>query len=679
MLSTNEKRDPHCNADCRPRDGAIAYATAGWAVFPVPPGEKKSYKAAKHSDGRRWGLTKNLEEIRANWERWPNANIGIATGVASGFFVIDADTLEGHGVDGIASLRELIAAKGPLPKTRMAESPSGSLHFFFTHPGEGIKIKNSDSELAPGVDVKGDGGMVIAPPSFRNGIAYRWLNDLPIAEPPAWLLDLVKDQIRERPPGGKPETDPAIIAAALAVIPNEDLGWEEWNRIGMAAWRATGGDGEGFAAFDSWSKKSKKYDAHDTVKKWDSYFSSPPDRIGAGTIFHLANEADPGWGNRYDAKLEARLRPVDPKQSDESSKSEQKPPPPRSPIELVRASDIVIRPKSWIWEGHLLRGALELTTGIPGLGKSQVQCHFVGCASAGLKWPNGSPALGPMNVIMVTAEDALDTEVVPRLIAAGANLERVHILKCIRADRMRQRQFLLNEDLLELERVIKQMGEVGLITIDPITAYMGGKMDSHKTTEVRSQLGPLKDFAERTNVALSAITHPPKSASQRAIDHFIGSQAFIASARIGHVVIEETKEEGEGKTGRVLFTNCKHNSHVEMPTLAYRINELTVGQDSATGESIVAPRVVWDEGAVHISADEAVAKKAQPRDEAQKKVQAFLRDLLSSGEPVDEAVIREHGEQRGFTIKQLRTAKEKLGVKSAKDSFNGGWRWVWPM
>ena len=108
-----------------------------------------------------------------------------------------------------------------------------------------------------------------------------------------------------------------------------------------------------------------------------------------------------------------------------------------------------------------------------------------------LKWPDGASAIAPMNVIMVTAEDALDQEVVPRLIAAGANLERVHILKCIKADN-RRRQFLLAEDLDELQRAIKQIGDVGLITIDPITAYMGGKMDSHKTTEVRSQLGPLQ-------------------------------------------------------------------------------------------------------------------------------------------------------------------------------------------
>jgi AAA domain len=78
-------------------------------------------------------------------------------------------------------------------------------------------------------------------------------------------------------------------------------------------------------------------------------------------------------------------------------------------------------------------------------------------------------------------------------------VSNVHILKYIKMDKQ-NRQFLLAEDLVKLEQVIAQIGNVGLICIDPITAYMGGKMDSHKATEVRSQLGPLKDFAERSGV-----------------------------------------------------------------------------------------------------------------------------------------------------------------------------------
>ena len=239
-------------------------------------------------------------------------------------------------------------------------------------------------------------------------------------------------------------------------------------------------------------------------------------------------------------------------------------------IVAVRAADIIVRPLDWIWPGHLLRGAQELLSGLPDLGKSQVQIYYVACATARKLWPDGSPAIEPMNVIMLTAEDTLDQVVVPRLIAAGADISRVHIVKCIKADEQ-NRQFLLNEDLYRLEHLVKKISNVGLITLDPITAFMGSKLDSHRATDVRAQLGPLKDFAERHNTGISTITHPAKKAGQRAIDHFIASQAYIAACRIGHLCIPEMEEGEEPRpTGRILFTTVRHSSSLPKLTLAYR-------------------------------------------------------------------------------------------------------------
>ena len=83
----------------------------------------------------------------------------------------------------------------------------------------------------------------------------------------------------------------------MAVIPNPDLGWDDWKKFGMAIWRATGGSAEGFTIFNEWSQESAaKYDEANTRKAWDQITRSPPTRIGASTIFHHANEADPNWG-----------------------------------------------------------------------------------------------------------------------------------------------------------------------------------------------------------------------------------------------------------------------------------------------------------------------------------------------------------------------------------------------
>jgi hypothetical protein len=81
----------------------------------------------------------------------------------------------------------------------------------------------------------------------------------------------------------------------MTVIPNPDLGWEDWKKFGMAIWGATGDAAEGFTIFDEWSQKSEKYNDTNTKEAWDQITRSPPTRIGAGTIFHHANKADPSW------------------------------------------------------------------------------------------------------------------------------------------------------------------------------------------------------------------------------------------------------------------------------------------------------------------------------------------------------------------------------------------------
>lgn len=150
---------------------AIAYAQRGWKVFPalIEDGKKKSCKAAKYSNGERWGATTDPKEIRRDFAKWQAELIGIPTGPEQGFFVVEADTPKGHDVDGIATLRALETKHGELPQTLMAESPTGSLHYYFNWPSVGT-IRNSTSMIGPGIDVRGQGGMVLGPPSIRPGV-----------------------------------------------------------------------------------------------------------------------------------------------------------------------------------------------------------------------------------------------------------------------------------------------------------------------------------------------------------------------------------------------------------------------------------------------------------------------------------------------------------------------------
>jgi hypothetical protein len=96
-------------------------------------------------------------------------------------------------------------------------------------------------------------------------------------------------------------------ATALEVIPNDNLDWADWNRIGMATWAATGGSQYGFDAFDSWSANSQKYYAQRTRRVWKGYERSPPNQLNIGTLIFLADDADPQWRDRMMAEVTALM------------------------------------------------------------------------------------------------------------------------------------------------------------------------------------------------------------------------------------------------------------------------------------------------------------------------------------------------------------------------------------
>jgi putative DNA primase/helicase len=355
-----------------------------------------------------------------------------------------------------------------------------------------------------------------------------------------------------------------------------------------------------------------------------------------------------------------------------------------------------VRPEAtdWLWHHRIPRGAQTISTGWPGVGKSQQQCDTVAHTSTGTPWPDGSPC--PCgDTIMLTCEDSYAKTVVPRLLAAGANLKRVHALQIIRIDAQTKRAFLLTEDLDELERHLRSLPEAVLVTIDPITGFLGsGKINSNSVTDIRGALAPLSDLAERRNIAIHTVTHPPKTTTS-AMNAFIGSQAFVAASRMAYLTTEEVDEEGK-PTGRFLMAMVRSSLGPKLPTLAYRLAQRQVGKDHRDGRIIIGSHVFWEDGVVDISASAALAaaagsaKGGSNDSSAPQTAKAdcieFLQIVLAGGwmEVADvtaEAISAGlHGEGKQLKDnKPMRDARVFLKIETKRDGFGKGARYFWAL
>jgi hypothetical protein len=168
----------------------------GVPVFPCRP-DKAPLTAHGFKDA-----TRDPEQVRGWSMQNPGCMWGMPTGEESGFLVLDVDRK--NGVDGNEALAALVAKHGPLPETAEALTPSGGRHLYFAQP-TGIKTKSSAGSLGAGLDVRGDGGYVVIPPSVTNGRAYAWEAssdpaEVAFAAAPAWLIALCRaDQVKCRP------------------------------------------------------------------------------------------------------------------------------------------------------------------------------------------------------------------------------------------------------------------------------------------------------------------------------------------------------------------------------------------------------------------------------------------------------------------------------------------------
>lgn len=161
---------------------ALGHAGRGVPVFPCEPGAKRPLTRNGH-----WDATTDRRAIEQWWRRQPSANIGLPTGKKSGIVVLDVDVDDG----GLESLAKLEGEDAPLPKTARTRTGGGGIHVFFRYPGS-TEIRNSAGLLGLGLDVRGEGGYVVVPPSRTQG-PYEWVDRSPLAEA-SWLIDRLTER-----------------------------------------------------------------------------------------------------------------------------------------------------------------------------------------------------------------------------------------------------------------------------------------------------------------------------------------------------------------------------------------------------------------------------------------------------------------------------------------------------
>jgi putative DNA primase/helicase len=296
--------------------------------------------------------------------------------------------------------------------------------------------------------------------------------------------------------------------------------------------------------------------------------------------------------------------------------------------------------------------------GIPSTSKTTVAIDMAARTSRGMPWPDGAGNAPRGKVLVLSAEDDCADTLRPRLDAAGGDPAQVFMVDGVR-DGSGKRMFSLRYDLGALRDCARKVGDVRLVIIDPLSAYLDGA-DDHKNGDVRGLLGPVSELAAEIKATVLGISHLSKNAGNAAIHRALGSVAYVAAARAVWGVVKDTDDPA-----RRLMLPVKQNLSADMGGLAFTVDSTPDGPAIAWGDRVDvqiddAMRPDADGGAAHTEAEE------------------WLADALAAG-PVAAAEIKRRAAADSIAERTLTRAKKTLGVSSRRAGFGGDGAWVWAL
>ena len=308
-----------------------------------------------------------------------------------------------------------------------------------------------------------------------------------------------------------------------------------------------------------------------------------------------------------------------------------KEPPKKDSVKIIRMSDVELTPVEWLWRPYLPFGKLSVLQGNPGEGKTYFAMHLAAACTNGKLLPN-MERMEPFNVIYQTAEDGLGDTVKPRLIEAGADLDRVLVIDDSEV------QLTLSDE--RIERAIIE-NNARLVIIDPIQAYLGADVDMNRANEVRPIFMRLGQVAQRTGCAILLIGHLNKAAGMQSLQRGLGSIDIAAAVR-SVMFIGKLKHD---PTMRIL-THEKSSLAPPGASLAF-----SLGDESGFR---------WV-GEYDITADEMLSGIEPQRETKTQQAKDLICALLAGGKQVLSEDIDKAALERGIPGRTVRDAKRELG------------------
>jgi RecA-family ATPase len=302
---------------------------------------------------------------------------------------------------------------------------------------------------------------------------------------------------------------------------------------------------------------------------------------------------------------------------------------------------------------------VTIIDGDPGLGKSTLALDIAARTTTGSAMPDGSPAGIKGCVIYLTAEDVLEYTIRPRLDAAGADVPKVFSFD----PDAELAPLTLPHDINHLEATIKAR-DVRLVVIDPLVAYLGVDINSHRDQDVRRALAPLQRMAERTATSIIGIRHLNKAQGTSALYRGGGSIAIIGAARAGFLVGLDPDDPEKR-----VFARTKGNLSRNPEALQFSLAEVALSL--TTGEKIAVSKIAWL-GKSERSASELLETASEDDKSAQDDAADFLQEFLWDG-PKPTKQVQLEARRRGLSWRTIKRAKTKAGAQSHKSSFDGEW------